>query len=220
MRRTLIVGFVVGSLSAMGIAASVAVLDRTADMPADKAVAFTSPGPVTHVPQSSGPTVVWRDLRPDEGAAADIAVVKQAVVMLLEGELMAGAMPSTVAERRATGPARRAAAAKAMDDIWVPEVAPGRRSEFLSAMDLAIDDPGYLSYTEARLVVSEWYGITTDGMSADVTVLGHEEFRTTGQPWTAGQKTQYQIRLVKTGSGPNGWQMAHKSILFDQTEGE
>jgi hypothetical protein len=80
-------------------------------------------------------------------------------------------------------------------------------------------DPSYYSYTQARFVVTEWQGITVDGSNAEGTLLGHAEFLSPGEAWTAGQQSQIHAVLLNTGVDVKGWQLLDKTTLFDENEG-
>ncbi len=217
MRRTIVAGFLIGSLSGLGMVAVHAQSDS--DLPAEKAHAVKNAGPRSDVNEPGGRKASWRQASADSGAPGDVARLKQAVSSILGLELRAAAMPASVAQRRSESADRHRALAKTEATIWAPAVAHARSAELQQAIDAAAADPRYDAYSDARFVVTRWQGVTVNGTSAEATVLGHNEFRAPGEGWTSGRESQIQIKLTRTGNGPSGWQMLDKSVLFNESEG-
>lgn len=218
MRRTLIAGLIVGSLSGFGAVAVFAETDLGGDMPADKLAAIDEARSPTHIPEQAPNSSSWRQATPDAGAPGEVANVKVAVAGMLDRELLAGAMPQGLAQRAETAAPRRAEAAKIAVEIWAPDSLGDRRAELLAALKAVEGDASYHAYTEARYMITEWQGVTVTGDKADVTLLGHEEFRAPGEGWNSLNAGQIQIQLVRTGDGPFGWQMLGKSVVFRDGE--
>ena len=121
MRRTLIIGLVVGSLFGAG-AMAVAAGEEHPHVAAGKAHALQSHHHVDSFTEShdgAGAALhpapaSWRRARHDSGPRREIVQVKHAVLSMLDLELRAGAMPRRVAQRKATSPERRRRAVKTL----------------------------------------------------------------------------------------------------------
>lgn len=219
MRRTLIVGCAVGSVLGLGAVEVSAEQDPHAQMPPEKAQAVKDHHAVAGVTEPPAKTSAsWRAARGNTGTPDEVSQVRSAVVLMLDLELDAGAMPRPVAQRQTTEREREQRAGRTSERIWAPGTVEERRTELLGAIKAVTDDPSYLSYTSARFVVSRWQGIIVRGATADVTVLGHDSYHAPGEQWTSGPDSQLQISLVRTRPGRDGWRMLDKEVLFEQAD--
>jgi hypothetical protein len=129
----------------------------------------------------------------DRGPASVVAAVKTAVPALIAADTAVGRLPTRITDRQGPTEARRRAAL--IQATWAPWRVAAQREEWDEAIAELVDDPTYLPFTDNRLVVREWQGVTVHGSRAFAKFLGYEEYRGNAA-WRSDEPNQYQVYLA------------------------
>lgn len=138
----------------------------------------------------------------DRGDAAQVASVRSAVPDLIRRANLALAMPSTPEERAAVlnDGAKRARRAAELLDVFTDSVAAETVKSIENTLRQVQADPNYKGFSDYRLTIEKWYGVTVDGDKAFAGFLGFESYLTPRKNgWSDEGKAPWHVWLEREG---------------------
>lgn len=185
------------------------------------------PGYVDPEEINNEPTLAVQEPSPDVGPTSDVAEVKATLPSLIAADAEIGVMPASAPARvesvraRIEDPSSPTAAETTVQEevegVWASGSVLEEVEDWAEGLEAAAEDTSYVSYADARFVVTEWQGVTVSGDEATAVALAHRGYLT-GGVWTDDEDEQFQVSLERESGA---WQLADvKSIPAVDLAGE
>ena len=151
----------------------------------------------------------------DSGPAADVSQIRRTLPGLLRADVLLGAMPTSMFDRRSHLEKARIDRGRLVSELWAVEHAKDRATDLETGLGIAAADPGYWAFQDAEFTVLKWQGIAVAADRATITLVGAMRYRASGEGWSSEPAQQYQIilqRSVRHGAWP--WVLSHKASVL------
>jgi hypothetical protein len=206
----------VTALAAVALVGGISVVRVTAsDNDSEKQRAIDNAKKIVNPPKDPPRLPVLAEFG-DSGDPAQVAAIKGAVPDLIHRYKLTMALPETAARpEEIANPAKKANRAATLRQVFAVSSADAKVADVEKSLRLVQDDTTYRNFTDHRIVIEKWYGVTIDGRKAFAAFHGLESFFTPKiSGWHDAQEGQWHVWLERDG---DSWRLTDIKTKLDES---